>query len=72
MATKDELLQRFTHPEIQETGTRVFHVLEGDGEHDKAAVRRLSKALSWLVAKLEEDGTLAADDVGELLLHAVL
>ena len=72
MATKDELLQRFTHPEIQETGTRVFHVLEGDGEHDKAAMRRLSKALSWLVAKLEEDGTLTADDVGELLLHAVL
>lgn len=72
MATKDELLQRFTHPEIKETGTRVFHVLEGDGEHDKAAMRRLSKALSWLVAKLEEDGTLAAEDVGEVLLHAVL
>ena len=36
MATRDELLQRFTHPEIKETGTRVFHVLEGDGEHDKA------------------------------------
>jgi hypothetical protein len=72
MATKDELLQRFTHPEIKETGTRVFHVLEGDGEHDKAAMRRLSKGLSWLVAKLEEDGTLTAEDVGELLLHAVL
>ena len=72
MATKDELLQRFTHPEIKETGTRVLHVLEGDGEHDKAAVRRLSKALSWLVAKLEEDGTLTADDIGDLLLHAAL
>jgi hypothetical protein len=72
MPTKDELLQRFTHPEIQETGTRVFHVLEGDGEHDKAAMRRLSKALSWLVAKLEDDGTLTADNVGDLLLHAVL
>jgi len=72
MPTKEELLQRFTHLEIKETGTRVFHALEGDGEHDKAAVRRLSKALSWLVAKLEDDGTLTADDVGELLLHAVL
>ena len=72
MPTKQELLQRFTHPEIKETGARVFHVLEGDGEHDKAAMRRLSKALSWLVAKLENDGALTADDVGELLLHAVL
>lgn len=72
MPTKEELLQRFTHPEIKETGTRVFHVLEGDAEHDKAAVRRLSKALSWLVAKLEHDGALTADDVGELLLHAAL
>jgi hypothetical protein len=50
----------------------VLHVLEGDGEHDKAAVRRLSKALSWLVAKLEHDGALTADDIGELLLHSVL
>jgi hypothetical protein len=72
MPTKEELLQRFTHPEIKETGTRVFHVLEGDGEHDKAAMRRLSKALSWLVAKLQEDGDLTTDDIGELLLHAVL
>jgi hypothetical protein len=72
MPTKEELLQRFTHPEIEETGARVFHVLEGDGEHDKAAMRRLSKALSWLVAKLESDGSLTTDDVGELLLHAVL
>ena len=55
-----------------ESGTRVLHVLEGDGEHDKAAVRRLSKALSWLVAKLEHDGALTADDIGELLLHSVL
>jgi len=72
MPTKEDLLQRFTHPEIKESGTRVLHVLEGDGEHDKAAVRRLSKALSWLVAKLEHDGALTADDVGELLLHSVL
>jgi hypothetical protein len=72
MPTKEELLQRFTHPEIKETGTRVLHVLEGDGEHDKAAVRRLSKALSWLVAKLEDDGALNTEDVGDLLLHAVL
>jgi|KBSMisStaDraftv2_1062788.scaffolds.fasta_scaffold159624_2 hypothetical protein len=72
MPTKEDLLQRFTHPEIKESGTRVLHVLEGDGEHDKAAVRRLSKALSWLVAKLEHDGALTADDIGELLLHSVL
>jgi len=72
MPTKEDLLQRFTHPEITESGTRVLHVLEGDGEHDKAAVRRLSKALSWLVAKLEHDGALTADDIGELLLHSVL
>jgi len=72
MPTKEELLQRFTHPEIKETGARIFHVLEGDGEHDKAAVRRLSKALSWVVAKLESDGSLTTDDVGDLLLHAVL
>jgi len=72
MPTKEDLLQRFTHAEIKESGTRVLHVLEGDGEHDKAAVRRLSKALSWLVAKLEHDGALTADDIGELLLHSVL
>jgi len=72
MPTKEELLQRFTHPEIKETSARVLHVLEGDGEHDKAAVRRLSKAMSWLVAKLEDDGALTADDVGEILLHAAL
>ena len=72
MPTKEELLQRFTHTEIKDTGARVFHVLEGDGEHDKAAMRRLSKALSWLVAKLEDDGALTGDDVGELLLHVVL
>ena len=72
MPTKEDLLQRFTHPEIKESGTRVLHVLEGDGEHDKAAVRRLSKALSWLVAKLEHDGALTAADIGELLLHSVL
>jgi len=72
MPTKEELLQRFTHPEIKDSGTRVLPVREGDGEHDKAAVRRLSKALSWLVAKLEHDGALTADDVGELLLHSVL
>jgi hypothetical protein len=72
MPTKEELLERFTHPEIEETGARVFHVLEGDGERDKAAVRRLTKALSWVVAKLHKDGVLSVDDVGELLLHAVL
>jgi hypothetical protein len=72
MPTKEQLLERYTHPEIKEPGARVFHVLEGDGERDKAAVRRLTKALSWLVAKLEKDGALSVDDVGELLLHAVL
>jgi hypothetical protein len=72
MPTKEELIGRYTHPEIAEIGTRVFHVLEGDGERDKAAVRRLTKALSWLVAKLEKDGALSVDDVGELLLHAAI
>jgi len=82
MPNRDDILRSKTHKDQGvDTDTRVFYSLAGSGDPDFAKlsqdsqlrlqVHRNSKLLAMLVARLESEGTLAADDLDDMLFDVV-
>lgn len=68
-----------THPDIDETGKRVFYTLlqpEHLGPVDTSphgrALHRTAKIIGFLIEKLEAEGRLSKDEINELLFNTIL
>lgn len=81
MPTKESLLLEKTFNDADGTMRRVYYTLT-QPEHLKtldrsisaahATASRTAKLLSLLIAKLEEEGRLTADELDDMLLEAAL
>jgi hypothetical protein len=81
MPTREDLLYTKTHKGGVDTDPRVYYCLSGSGDAEferrpkatQAELRthRKSKLLAMIVARLEAQGLLSADDIDDMLLDIV-